>query len=204
MRLLDVLFAALVAIAAMATCALVYLATGTHWGLRAYAPLLQAVLSAAAIFSAWYLQDAKRQRDRADLVADNALAIQEFSFQTELAVAKLLGLMKPDLLPVHAVLTQAVVDNALSLLRQQKAALLPNTRAVKAYAGILHQTTLLSTFLDSKKMAGVSRSQIAVVYDALHGSRTAFLESVGSVDGYRPPLSTDNFDSWGWASGAAV
>jgi hypothetical protein len=205
MRATDVWVTGFVAVAACATLALVYLATGTHWGIRQYAPVVQAVFSAAAIFAAFWLQERKRITDRNEAISDNTAAVAELLRSEEAWLARALSFSGKDKIGADfASLVLASSENALIMLRQQKAVLLKTPLAASAYVAatghIARSCANLKAALedvDSQRKVRLNWSLLEIAYVNIRTVRDIFLKEVGiTYEPRRPPIAVADLPKW--------
>ena len=198
--------------AALVTCSLILawvtLLSFERFGateVRSWTPVLQAVLSAGAIYAAWWFQDMKRRADRAEAMQDNITAISELMRIVEWQVARALSVSGPE--DVYVKLLMVIgspIENALLMLRQQKPALLPNTQAVGAYVAMTHQAAMVCSLLDAhireagdNKLAKSVETHLTPLYGNIRFVRDIFLEAVGSAANTdRPPAETSALRAW--------
>lgn len=173
--------------------------------LKAWAPLIQAILSAGAIFSAWWLQDLKRRADRAEAQADNVTAVDELMRILEYQVARALAVAKGDRVSVRLLkLMSSPINNALILLRQQKPSQLPTKRAVSTYISMCNQAALICALLDAEleqagkePNAAFPRRQFETLYLNIHSIRGIFLKEINApTDDNRPPRDVSQLSHW--------
>ncbi|MEJ8405045.1 hypothetical protein WKI27_06780 [Brevundimonas vesicularis] len=178
---------------------------------RSWAPFFQALLSAAAIFSAWWLQERKRRADRLEMIQDNTAAISNLIRIVEWSVARALSVTESQRGPARLMkIFVAPMDNALTMLRQQKAALLPDPDAVRSFIGITHQATLVCALLnaaiseaDESNFTDYPRDQLIILYRNIRIIRNAFMSEVGEpFEIQRPPRDVSALVAWRHAQDA--
>jgi hypothetical protein len=107
---------------------------------KAWAPFIQAVLSALAIFSAWALQGLKRESDRRQEVEDTKVAIVAVTHILEKNAARVSEICANGRL-TKTVITKLKpgIDDYLVILRSQKLAHLPSFEATDALLALINQ-----------------------------------------------------------------
>lgn len=149
-------------------------------GVKAWAPLIQALLSAAAIYSAWWLQTRKRAADREDDVADNithaveASALYEWDAAQTCKVAAQ-GRWSPTVGKIYGSGLRRHDD----LLRRVSLARLPDP-SIRAFLSVLQKTDEFAATVE--QLASTSSTDIdhlLDLYKDVHSNRDRFLDMVG-------------------------
>lgn len=153
---------------------------------RAWAPDFQAVLSAGAIFSAWWLQSQKREADRRETERDTLRTLQAITYLAELDLAHTVSLAKFDTIgEAFAQSMGTQLKDADAIIRRQNLGHLPTTettanvlvmmRTIGQFAGALHSVA-------NGKLSIPEADDAEVLVDAYRGffeHRTEFLAATG-------------------------
>jgi hypothetical protein len=151
---------------------------------RVLAALVQAVLSAGAIYAAIKLQDQKRQKDRAEAEADNLqLAVHVsslFEFDARYVVDQAL---RERLKKSHAEVDSAGLRKSDELMRGVKLPMLPSD-AIHPYLGMLQKADEFTAWLEwhgrnNDGESPISGKRFKSMYSAFFENRTEFLQIVG-------------------------
>ena len=183
MKIWNIVFVGLCAI----WLAGVYLAADPEppWDWRIVAAFLQAILSAGAIYTAWWLQNRKRQSDRNDEVADNIhLAVHMSAlYEWDAAVACETSLDN-GLNKATATVYSSGLRKHDEMLRKVSISKLPDG-AVRPFLGLLQKTEELAASMEyvganTEQDAVPVRWNLVLLYRQVHDNRTGFLSAVGT------------------------
>lgn len=160
------------------------------WDWRVIAAFAQAILSAGAIYSAWWLQSKKREADRREAERDTWVTLQAVSYaaEWEIAVAARMS-AQGKFQPALMVVSQKGLEEYNSILRKQNLAHLPPT-AVLSTVTVMQRITQASAMLGvvAPKM-GNEKSFPAGHFDSLYKylyeARSEFLLICGLKDAQR-------------------
>lgn len=164
---------------------------------RSWAPLIQAVLSAAAIFSAWWLQNQKRKSDRKETLEDTTTALLALTHHLEQASGKvaelaLRGRMGRSNLNLHKFKIEALISN----LRTVPVSHLPTNQSIWAYYGFVEQIVQLISIMENdiwRIENDVERKSdlLFTIYDNIWRSRRDLLSGLMRPDIFDSNRSPD-------------
>jgi len=152
---------------------------------KAWAPVIQAVLSAGAIFSAWLLQDLKRKADRKEAERDTLLNIRTVTRLLEDHMAHAISVTLAGRLTARVATSLRSTSVELEgMLRQMNLAHLPDEKTVDAVASMLVRAANFSGMLGIATTATENvKVEVADVFKRAYGNyysgRTRFLENCG-------------------------
>lgn len=116
---------------------------------QSWAPLIQAVLSAAAIFSAWGLQTLKRRSDRAETEGETRVALLEYAYIFEWTLGRAVLEVRAGGFDVRNFdLYRPPMRWAIDGMSALKIAHLPNAIAVQDFVAFQHSSILAITMMD--------------------------------------------------------
>jgi hypothetical protein len=151
---------------------------------RSWAPLIQAVLSALAIFSAWFLQGQKRNSDRADAIQDTRTLIKVLTRLAETDACFLVQRgHKGELDRTTLEFNGGGLDAHAGLLRSQKAGHLTEgaIHSLAAFTQITFQIAVGARWV-AGQLKDDDKAPVApfqAMYDRLYSQRTALLMAIG-------------------------
>lgn len=117
---------------------------------KAWAPFFQAVLSAAAIFTAWWLQSVKRAADRREAENDTQRTIKAVTYLAEqdLAHTVAMSMAMPFEKPFSASMAGQLKDTD-AIIRRQNLGHLPSTAATVAVLEMMRTVSQFAGALDA-------------------------------------------------------
>lgn len=149
-------------------------------GVKAWAPLIQAFLSAGAIYSAWWLQTRKRAADRLDDVADNVTHAVESSALFEWDAAQTCrvaanGSWNQTVAKIYGSGLRRHDD----LLRKVSLAKLPDP-SIRAFLALLQKTDEFAATVEHlATVSPTNTDDLLTLYEDVHRCRDRFLDWVG-------------------------
>lgn len=148
---------------------------------RSWAPLIQAVLSAIAIFSAWFLQERKRRADRQDSERDQASTYVHIINAIEFMVEHCAYLdVEGRVTAINISLALKSLTPLQELLLKQNLAHLPHDEARKAVIGVYVELSNVMVALEIQQKKLVDKPGSHVVPNAIFIDRYAAI--VKAVD----------------------
>lgn len=155
--------------------------------IKASAPILQAVLSAGAIYSAWWLQSRKREADRRDTERDTLRTLKAVTGLLEGDLADMISLAKAKPLlaqPAGSLADQLKESDAI--VRRQNLGHLPSEAATRAVltmmrTGLRFAGVLKAIAAGDMKLHG-NENEINIFasnYKKFYDERTVFLKECG-------------------------
>ena len=164
---------------------------------RSWAPLIQAVLSAAAIFSAWWLQSEKRRSDRVADARDAMTAIIAHSGHAEWIAAHVTDVcLHRTIDVVDATAYGRQIRDTEQTLKKVDIGRLPSADAIKALMDMVHSLGVLAGMLEMIGAKAASPTSFradsySICYDEFFHARTKFLKLSGErPEKWRRPLAT--------------
>lgn len=153
---------------------------------RSWSPLIQAVLTSAAIFSAWWLQSEKRKADKKDAIAHTVHSLVATSYHIESAAAKIARLslqkrMNKGNLSLHV----SIIESLISRVSDVNVAHLRSKKAIWAYYGFCEQVVQLISIMNILKgieQQPAEKGQLFERYDHLWRARNDLLEGLEAQD----------------------
>lgn len=152
---------------------------------RSWSPLLQAVLSAAAIFSAWWLQDRKRRADREEVQTETVAALLQHVFALEWSLSRTVMFCRDGRLrPRTLKLIVPAFSAALDAIRKLNVGHMPTPAAVRAVVVLQHNATLALAALESAHESEekyLPLGEFDVNWKQVFRSRTKVLKELGAT-----------------------
>lgn len=150
---------------------------------RVAAAFLQAILSAGAIFTAWWLQNQKRQRDRAEQVADNTVALLQHADAFEWTLGRAVLAVRSGTYPASQLfLYKPALDWSLEALRQVPVGHMPTEAAVRDLVALQHSAHLAISMIDwaMTSVNGVpNKTLLDTVWGPFFANHTRLLSTLG-------------------------
>lgn len=151
---------------------------------RVVAALVQAVLSALAIYAAVWMQNQKRQKDRIEAATDNlqlaAHVSSLFEFDASYIVDQALrGRLKKN----HAEVDSLGLRKSDELMRSVQLPMLPS-EAIHPYLGMLQKADEFTAWLEwhgrsDDGSGSIPPERFKAIYESFFTNRTAFLRIIG-------------------------
>lgn len=159
----------------------------TEVGIRTWSPIAQALLTAAAIIAAFYVQAWKREGDRRMAAADVQAVIIAVTDYLEHHTLKLRGHAKAGALSAQRIkISMPGYQGALKTLEGIDLGLLPHRKAMTKFLGILNDYRGLSGvyfhLIETLPVGGVtSTTRLDNMYERMFKKRSDLLKMFGSA-----------------------
>ena len=154
-----------------------------QYEVRAWAPLIQAVLSAAAIFAAWGLQNLKRRADRREQVHDTQTALLQYAYVFEWTLGRATLAVRGGGIPGEGLrLYQPMLKWAADAMDGLKISHLPSEKAIKEFVAFQHSSQLAMSVIDwaiVRNQAKLEVDYLDVSWRSVFRNRTDLMNALG-------------------------
>lgn len=154
---------------------------------RSWAPLLQAALSAGAIFAAWWLQNRKRESDRADLRADAVTMLLQHALHVEYALSRSVAAVRAGGYKATGFeFALETIDANLAGMRDIDLAKLPDAPSIRAAMIFIHNAAVAAALMrvSLKRLEPdtiINTTLMDGRWKSVYESRTRLLNSLGAT-----------------------